>query len=48
MSVYEGEAPPRLRWEMWKKFAIGGLLETTIIATSLPTVTCLGPDASIT
>ena len=24
VSVYEGEAPPRLGWHMWKRFAIGG------------------------
>jgi LCP family protein required for cell wall assembly len=39
MSVYEGDAPPRLGWQMWKRFAIGGilvvLLTTTAVATGI-------------
>ncbi|HEX8158253.1 MAG TPA: LCP family protein [Solirubrobacteraceae bacterium] len=39
MSVYESEATPRLGRDMWKRFAIGGilvvLLTTTAVATGL-------------
>jgi polyisoprenyl-teichoic acid--peptidoglycan teichoic acid transferase len=39
VSVYEGDAPPRLGWQMWKRFAIGGilvvLLTTTAVATGI-------------
>jgi polyisoprenyl-teichoic acid--peptidoglycan teichoic acid transferase len=37
MSVYEGQAPPRLRWEMWKRFAIGGILVVALTATAVAT-----------
>ncbi len=35
MSAYEGEAPPRLGWEMWKRFAIGGILVVMLTATAV-------------
>jgi len=35
MSVYEGEGPPRLGWEMWKKFALGGILVVALTATAV-------------
>jgi LCP family protein required for cell wall assembly len=35
MSVYEGEAPPRLGWDMWKRFAIGGILVIALTATAV-------------
>lgn len=35
MSVYEGEGPPRLGWEMWKRFAIGAVLVISLSATAV-------------
>lgn len=35
MSVYEGDAPPRLGWDMWKKFALGGILVVMFTATAV-------------
>ncbi|CAN5176882.1 hypothetical protein BH20ACT16_BH20ACT16_02120 [soil metagenome] len=35
MSVYEGDAPPRLGWDMWKRFAIGGILVIMLSATAV-------------
>ncbi|HWC26564.1 MAG TPA: LCP family protein [Solirubrobacteraceae bacterium] len=35
MSVYEGEGPPRLAWEMWKRFAVGALLVVVLTATAV-------------
>ena len=35
MSVYEGDGPPRLGWEMWKKFALGGILVIALTATAV-------------
>ena len=41
MSVYEGEAPPRLGWEMWKKFLIGGMLVVMLTATAVASAVLL-------
>jgi polyisoprenyl-teichoic acid--peptidoglycan teichoic acid transferase len=41
MSVYEGEAPPRLGWEMWKKFLIGGILVVMLTATAVASAVLL-------
>ena len=35
MSVYEGDAPPRLGWDMWKRFAIGAILVIMLSATAV-------------
>ena len=35
MSVYEGEGPPRLSWDMWKRFALGGILVVSLSATAV-------------
>ncbi|HVF78014.1 MAG TPA: LCP family protein [Solirubrobacteraceae bacterium] len=35
MSVYEGDAPPRLTWDMWKRFAIGAALVIALSATAV-------------
>ncbi len=35
MSVYEGNAPPRLGRDLWKKFAIGGILVIMLSATAV-------------
>ena len=40
MSVYE-DAPPRLGWEMWKKFAIGGILVVMLTATAVASAVLL-------
>jgi polyisoprenyl-teichoic acid--peptidoglycan teichoic acid transferase len=37
MSVYEGQAPPRLGWQMWKRFAIGGILVVALTTTAVAT-----------
>ena len=34
MSVYE-DSPPRLGWDMWKKFALGGILVVAFTATAV-------------
>jgi LCP family protein required for cell wall assembly len=33
--VYESDGPPRLGWEMWKKFALGGILVVALTATAV-------------
>ena len=36
MSVYEEtEGPPRLSWDMWKKFLLGGILVIALTATAV-------------
>ena len=35
MSVYEGDAPPRLTRDMWKKFAIGAVLVIALSAAAV-------------
>jgi len=35
MSVYEGEGPPRLSWDMWKRFALGGILVVALTAMAV-------------
>jgi LCP family protein required for cell wall assembly len=35
VSVYEGEAGPRLTWDMWKKFLLGGVLVIALTATAV-------------
>jgi LCP family protein required for cell wall assembly len=35
MSVYEGDAGPRLTWDMWKKFLLGGVLVVALTATAV-------------
>ncbi len=35
MNVYEGEGVPRLGWEMWKRFLIGGVLIVLLTATAV-------------
>ena len=35
MSVFEPDAPPRLSWDMWKRFAIGGILVIMLSATAV-------------
>ena len=37
MSVYEPEGPPRLGWEMIKRFALGGILIVMLSATAVAT-----------
>ena len=47
MSVYEGDVPPRLGWEMWKKFAIGALLVIVLSATAVATAVLLEVNDTI-
>ena len=47
MSVYEAEAPPRLGWEMWKRFAIGAVLVITLSATAVASAVLLEVHESI-
>jgi LCP family protein required for cell wall assembly len=35
VSVFEPDAPPRLSWDMWKRFAIGGILVIMLSATAV-------------
>jgi LCP family protein required for cell wall assembly len=35
LSVFENDAPPRLGWDMWKRFAIGGILVVMLSATAV-------------
>lgn len=41
MSVYEGDSPPRLGWEMWKRFLVGGLLVVLLSATAVASAVLL-------
>jgi polyisoprenyl-teichoic acid--peptidoglycan teichoic acid transferase len=41
MSVYEGEGAPRLGWDMWKKFALGGILVIALTATAVASAVLL-------
>jgi polyisoprenyl-teichoic acid--peptidoglycan teichoic acid transferase len=41
MSVYEGQGPPRLTWDMWKRFAIGGILVVALTATAVASAVLL-------
>lgn len=47
MSVYEGEAAPRLGWEMWKRFAIGGILVVLLTTTAVATAILLQVHESV-
>ena len=47
MSVYEGDAAPRLGSEMWKKFAIGGVLVVMLTATAVASAVLLEVHDSI-
>jgi len=35
VSVFETDAPPRLGWDMWKKFALGAILVIMLSATAV-------------
>ena len=41
MSVYEGDGAPRLGWEMWKRFLVGGLLVVLLSATAVASAVLL-------
>jgi len=41
VSVYEPEAPPRLGWQMAKRFALGGILIVALSATAVATAVLL-------
>ncbi|MDQ3676443.1 MAG: LCP family protein [Actinomycetota bacterium] len=47
MSVYEPEGPPRLGWEMVKRFALGGVLIVLLSATAVATAVLLEVHDSI-
>ncbi len=41
MSVYESEGPPRLGWEMWKRFALGATLVVAFTAVAVASAVLL-------
>lgn len=41
MSVFEGDGPPRLTWDMWKRFALGAVLVIALTATAVATAVLL-------
>ena len=47
MSVYETDAAPRLGWDMWKRFMIGGILVILLSATAVATAVLLEVHKSI-
>ncbi len=47
MSVYQPEAPPRLGWEMAKRFALGAIIIVLLSATAVATAVLLEVHAAI-
>ena len=41
MSVYEGDAAPRVGWDMWKRFALGAVLVVMLTATAVASAVLL-------